>query len=275
MFDSVSKFQIEQYPEDFATWLIGRPITFTTLKPSELSIEPIRADSMILLNSSDMILHVEFQTQPDPKIGFRTADYRLRGYRKFPGKDMRQIIIYLRPTTSTEVYKTTFQAGKLHHEFEVIRIWEVPAAELLKAPGLWPYAVLSDTQQPEVILSEVVSRIEALPRSEQSNLLAVTSVMAGLTLDKEVIQRLIRSDVMQESVIYQDILAEGLATGRAQGVAQGMVATMSRQLSRKLGVLPIDLQTQISALGIDRLEALSDALFDLNSLDELTTWLTQ
>ena len=64
MFDSVSKFQIEQYPLDFANWLLGEPVALTRLAQTELSIEPIRADSIILLQSSAVVLHCEFQTDP-------------------------------------------------------------------------------------------------------------------------------------------------------------------------------------------------------------------
>jgi predicted transposase/invertase (TIGR01784 family) len=133
MFDSVSKFQIEQYPADFATWLLGEPIALTKLEPTELSIEPIRADSIILLQSPNLILHCEFQTDPDLKIPFRMTDYRLRAYRKLPDKRMIQVVIYLRQTDSPLVYQTAFQAGRLHHEFDVVRIWEVPASELLRS----------------------------------------------------------------------------------------------------------------------------------------------
>lgn len=37
----------------------------TELKPSELSLEPIRADAMILPQSDASILHIEFQTLPE------------------------------------------------------------------------------------------------------------------------------------------------------------------------------------------------------------------
>ncbi|PLS67906.1 MAG: hypothetical protein CV045_10900, partial [Cyanobacteria bacterium M5B4] len=62
MYDSVTKFLIETYSADYASWLLGRPITMTKLKPSELSLEPIRADSIIFLESEDIILHIESQT---------------------------------------------------------------------------------------------------------------------------------------------------------------------------------------------------------------------
>ena len=96
MYDSICKFIAAQFPEDMARWLLGKPIPLTELKPSELSLEPIRADSLIFLQSEDLILHIEFQTQPDKAIPFRMLDYRVRGYRLYPEKEMIQVVIYLR-----------------------------------------------------------------------------------------------------------------------------------------------------------------------------------
>ena len=74
MYDNTCKFLAETFPTDFATWLLGKPIPLTQLKPSELSLEPIRADSVIFLQSSAIILHIEFQTEPVEEIPFRMAD---------------------------------------------------------------------------------------------------------------------------------------------------------------------------------------------------------
>ena len=43
----------------------------TELQPSELSLDPIRADALILLESDESILHIEFQTLPKNTIPFR------------------------------------------------------------------------------------------------------------------------------------------------------------------------------------------------------------
>ncbi|MRV00303.1 Rpn family recombination-promoting nuclease/putative transposase, partial [Staphylococcus aureus] len=93
MFDNVCKFLAENFSTDFATWLLGEPISLTELSPSELSLEPIRADALILLESAEVVLHLEFQTQPDANIPFRMIDDRLRVYRRFPQKQMRQVVI--------------------------------------------------------------------------------------------------------------------------------------------------------------------------------------
>jgi predicted transposase/invertase (TIGR01784 family) len=133
---TLSKFLAENYSQDFASWLIGRPITLTELEPTELSIEPIRADTVILLESDDLILHCEFQTDPDPLMPLRMADYAIRIFRRFPNKRLIQVVIYLRKTRSPAVYKTTFSGNNLVHQFQVIRIWEQPTEAFLERPGL-------------------------------------------------------------------------------------------------------------------------------------------
>jgi predicted transposase/invertase (TIGR01784 family) len=94
MFDPVCKFLVESFPTDFATWLLGEPIPLIELSPTELLLEPIRADALILLQSDEIVLHLEFQTRPKSDIPFRMIDYRLRVHRRFPDKQMRQIVIY-------------------------------------------------------------------------------------------------------------------------------------------------------------------------------------
>ena len=84
MIDNICKFLAESFSKDFASWILGEAITLTKIEPSELSVEPIRADSVIFLESAELILHIEFQTDPNKNIPFRMTDYRLRQYRKFP-----------------------------------------------------------------------------------------------------------------------------------------------------------------------------------------------
>ena len=143
MFDNVSKFLAENFSEDYATWLLGRPVTLTKLSPTELSLEPIRADSLILEQSEDLVLHLEFQTEPDEKMGFRMLDYRVRVYRRFPLKTMHQVVIYLKPTKSNLVYQDSFQVGATIHRYRVIRLWEESPELFLKIPGLLPLASIN------------------------------------------------------------------------------------------------------------------------------------
>ena len=222
MIDNICKYLAESFSRDFASWILGEPITLSKIEPSELSVEPIRADSVTFLESAEIILHIEFQTDPNKNIPFRMADYRLRFYRKFPDKQVYQVVIYLTPSQSPLVHETTFNIGKLNHEFNVIRLWEQPTEIFQQYQGLLPFAALSQTNNPEETLRQVAKQIEQITDKQvQSNVAASTAIISGIALNQEIIQRLLRSDIMKESVIYQEILREGKAEGIAEGEAKG------------------------------------------------------
>ncbi len=282
MIDNISKFLIEQYSNDFAAWLLGESISLTTINPTELNVEPIRADSVMLLQSSTVILHTEFQTVSDETMPFRMADYYLRLKRKFPAQTIQQVVIYLKRTNSNLVRQERYATPVMNHQFRVIRLWEEPVEVFLSTPGLLPYAVLSQAADKQSVLTQVVRELEQIanPR-EQSNLVAATSILAGLELEEQIIRQLMRNPVMRESTMYQSILREGRAEGLEQGLEQGLIqgrtvgekALILKLLTRKLGSLSIDVTARVSALNLEQLETLGEALLDFTSIADLESWL--
>jgi predicted transposase/invertase (TIGR01784 family) len=227
-----------------------------------------------------LILHVEFQTRPDREMGFRMLDYRVRAHRKFPEKQMRQVVIYLTPTTSDLVTLTTFELESTRHEFEVVRLWEQPSSIFLESVGLYPFASLAQTDQPELVLREVAARIENIPeRKLQADISAMSYILAGLVLDRDRVGRIIRRDIMRESVTYQEILAEGEVKGKTQGLAEGRIGEarglVIRQLTRKLGNVSSKLLAKIEDLSLERVESLGEDLLDFTSITNLEQWLIQ
>lgn len=99
-----------------------------------------------------------------------------------------------------------------------------PAEALLTAPGLLPLACLGRTDDRTATLRQVAEQIEDMgDRRTQGNLSASTAILAGLILEKDLIRRILRREIMQESVIYL------------------------RLLSHQLGRLPEDLMSQVNA----------------------------
>jgi predicted transposase/invertase (TIGR01784 family) len=258
MYDNTCRFLAEHFSADFATWLLGKSIVLTEIEPSELSLDPIRADALILLQSEDAILHLEFQTTPKKNVPFRMLDYRTRGYRRYPGKPMKQVVIYLKPTTSDLVYKTDFTLENTRHEFEVVRIWEQPASVFLQHPGLLPFATLGDTPDPEATLRQVAIAVDQITDpTTQSNISAASAILAGLKCEDDIIYQILRRDIMQESSVYRSIFAEGETSGESktqrsiarnflqdglsiEAVARGTGLSVEevRQLQQELNVVP-------------------------------------
>ncbi|MEN9261868.1 MAG: DUF4351 domain-containing protein, partial [Thermostichus sp. HHBFW_bins_43] len=68
-------------------------------------------------------------------------------------------------------------------------------------------------------------------------------------------------------------IQEGIQQGLTQGIQQGEAELTLRQLRQKVGSLPVELETQIRSLPVDRLEELGLALLEFQSLADLTSWL--
>jgi predicted transposase/invertase (TIGR01784 family) len=280
MFDPTCKFLAESFPADFATWLLGEPISLTTLSPTELLLEPIRADSLILLGSDRVILHIEFQTEPDPTMPFRMADYRIRLLRRFPGREIRQIVIYLNPTGSELVYQTVYESPGIRAEFEVIRLWEQPTELFLESTGLLPLAVLTKTPDKAQTLRQVAAKVDAIPEKRvQSNVAASAGILAGLLLERDFINQVLRRDIMQQSVIYQEwkeeFLKEGRQEGEQTGILKGEQALILRQLTRRIGDVAPEMRSQVQALSLTQLESLGEALLDFAEAGDLERWLRE
>lgn len=262
MYDNICKFLAESFPTDFASWILGKPITFTKLEPSELSNEPIRADSVLFLESAEIILHLEFQTQGDPKMPLRMINYCLRLHDKFPKRQIHQVVIYLKRTKSSLVYETEFNLPNTKHKFNVIRLWEEPTEIFREYLGLLPFATLSNTSNPEETLRQVAAQIEKISdQNLQSCIAASTYITTGLVLNKEIINRLLRSEMMKESVTYQAILEEGEAKGEARGKAEGEARGKAEervQIARNMvrSGIEISLIAQITGLKIEEIEFL-------------------
>jgi predicted transposase/invertase (TIGR01784 family) len=261
MFDNTCKFLAETFPTDFASWLLGKPIALTKLEPSELSVEPIRADSVIFLESSEIVLHIEFQTEPNKNMPFRMADYKLRLYRKFPERQIYQVVIYLNRTDSPLVFETEFKHGELTHKYNVIRIWQQAPEILQQYQGLLPFAALAQTNNPEEVLRDVAKQIDDIKdKSLKSNLTTAAYIFSGLVLDKEIIQRLLRSEIMKESVTYQDILLQGEVRGEAKGEARGRDKERTQiALNMLHSGISIDLIAQFTGLSLEQIQSLEKA----------------
>ncbi len=238
---------------------------------TELNLEPIRADSVTFLKNANQILHIEFQTQPKstPPLDFRMLNYYIR-LKQIYWCDIEQVIIFLQPSNSEMVFKTEYVDTNTRHRYRVIRLWEQDAAPLLNNPALLPLAALAKSNSPESLLQQVANAVDMIEESEaQKNISACTQILAGLRFDRNLINQLFREEIMQESVIYQDIILIGEQIGKKQEALQ---YTM-RLLNRRISNLNSEIQQRVNALSTTQLEDLGEALLDFSNQNDLTTWL--
>ncbi|MDZ7965036.1 MAG: DUF4351 domain-containing protein [Nostoc sp. DedSLP03] len=270
-YDNTCKYLAEKYPGDFARWLLASDTSDIQVLKTELNLEPIRADSVTFLQIANQILHLEFQTTPKSKtpLDFRMLDYYTRLKREY-WCDIEQVLIFLQPTSSEIVFNTQYVDKKTRHEYRVIRLWEEDPTPLLANPALLPLATLARTDSPADLLTQVATAVDMIEETdERQNISACVQVLTGLRFDKSLITQLFREEIMQESVIYQDILQKGEERGKKQEALQ----LIMRLLTRRVSAIEPEIEQQIRTLSITQLEDLAEALLDFSSYSDLVNYL--
>ncbi|XZN89092.1 MAG: Rpn family recombination-promoting nuclease/putative transposase [Microcoleus sp.] len=281
-YDNTCKYLAEKFPAAFVRWLlpIDEPTSVQVLK-TELIQEPIRADSLVFLQTDRQILHLEFETRPysEPTIAFRMLDYYVRLKRQY-SCSINQVVIFLQQTASEQVFVSEYTDTNTRHGYRVIRLWEQDPALLLSVPGLLPLATLSQTNSPRNLLEQIATQIATIEEpNQQADLLACTQVLAGLRFEKDLIRQLFRKETMRGSVIYQEIREDGLLEGRQLGLLEGRkdeaLSFLTRQLTRRIGSIASETREQIQTLSVEELEDLGEALLDFSEASDLTNWLSE
>jgi predicted transposase/invertase (TIGR01784 family) len=276
-YDNVCKLLAEKYPFDFAKWLLPQaPKTIKVLK-TELSIEPIRADFVTFLQTENRILHIEFQTNPQskPPIPFRELDYSVRLIRTYQ-VPVTQVVIFLQETNDPIVFTEEYVNETTRHRYRVIRMWEEDSALFLDNLALLPLAPLTQTNSPQGLLSQIANSVAKIAdRETKQDIAAYTEILAGLRFEKDFIRQLLSEDIMQESVIYQDILQKGERIGEQRGELKGELKFCLFLLNQRFGEIDSLIVEKVKGLPVEQLENLGAALFNISEVADLVTWLNQ
>jgi predicted transposase YdaD len=270
-FDNVCKTLAEKYPADFVRWLIADESNNVKVLKTELSLEPIRADSVIFIQTANLILHIEFQTltQSNPGIPFRMLDYSVRLKRQYKCPVV-QVVIFLQETDNEIAFTEEYVDDTTRHRYRAVRMWEQDSSLFLSNSALLPLAPLCRTDCPQDLLSQVAAVVAKISdRETRQNTAAYTEILAGLRFEKDLIRQLLNEDIMQESVIYQDILQKG----QEQGKQQEAFSLCISLLSERFGEIDEFIYQKVQALKIEQLEALCRALLRMSGIDDLVVWL--
>jgi predicted transposase YdaD len=273
-YDNVCKYLAEEYPSDFAAWLLSTESPKVRVLNAELSLEPIQADYVTFLQTREQILHLEFQTSTpsNPPMPFRMLDYSVRLKRLYRQQDIEQVVVFLKETTNPIAFTQKYRDRTTVHRYRVIRMWEEETEPFLNNPALLPLAPLTRSDSPPNLLARVASRVATIEDvNQQRNLAGCTEILAGLRFEKELIRQLFREEIMRESVIYQDIIQRG----EQRGEQREALSLAFRLLNRKLGGIDESFGERVRSLSTEQLEALAEALLDFSTTENLANWLQE
>lgn len=248
--------------------------------PRELHAGKQIADQMYLVTTASgvRIIHIEAQTRWDKEMPERVLDYELIGWISYDRRYAIESFVLLLTDDRLPAdapTSLTIEAGSLRvtSTFRLVKIWEVPAAEMLalERNQLLPFVPLMQGGTND--LTESVERASQIadPR-ERDTLLLNLLVLGGLRYNAETMIEVLRRKVMygipieqlRESSGYQylfnDALGVGLEKGREEGREQAITALFQRLAAKRFP--KIDLGEALAK--VEDIDALEQLCLDLD-----------
>lgn len=295
-FDATLKRLIDDYAPDWAAWLarwFGLPAGPLVPVDSDLSTVQPAADKVFRLPGDAGLLHLEVQASWDGELPNRMLLYNALLFHR-EAVPVRSVAILLRRDANATAVdgrvSRRWPDGQEYHWFryEVIRLWDLPAADLLAGGiGTAPLGLLTDDAEdrlPELV-NQLAERVEQeVPTdAERGQVLFATYLLLGMRYDKHWLDTVFQGvQKMRESSTYQGVLAEGLEKGRAEGLTEGRTegelfgeikalrSTLQMTLQFRFGTVPPALHDRITACtDADRLRTAQAQAFTVAQPDDI------
>jgi predicted transposase YdaD len=249
-------------PADFVSWFDGPTTQAVTVLNVDLSTVTTAADVVFGIGDPMAeILHLDAQAGPSATKHLDVLAYNVLLHRQYH-VPVHSCVLLLReqaehPNMTGRVqYAARPQRGKMDFGFEVIRLWEIPAEQLLRSSlATAPLAVLGKLPEKlglkdglAAVVRQLAERLEHEATGDQADRLLVAAyVLTGLRLKSpDEVRQLFQgaSIAMRESVTFQAILEEGEQTGRIKELHR-MILRLGR---RRFGEADEATRQQIEAM---------------------------
>src|SRR6266566_1685304 len=225
-YDDAMKKLVGGNPQDLVSWVIPGA-QFGKQLPFELSVENIYADGLLqaTLDGKEFLAHIEFQSSYDGRIGERLLEYNVLASRQYHYLPVYSCVIYLK--NHNNVPDSPF-TKRLPNGEEIVRFYyrsielgKLAARELLQTDlvGLLPLLPLTQDGARREVVEEMITGLVSAEKTE--------SLWIGYALASKVMQDDLKwlkrrfamlEDILRDTPVYQEVLAEGMEKGLEQGL---------------------------------------------------------
>jgi len=218
--------------------------------PQDRELPSIRRESDYLVrvknNSSvcddaEFIVHMEFQSSIDVNMPARMLSYFTRIFERYK-LPVHSVVIYLNPDNAKNNIPDTFVHsinGKenLTFKYEILKLWEIDQNKIIdnNLYGLFPILPLAkyrtaDEKENLAKCFDLVQKADIENDTLKADIYVCTGLLAGLRYPKELIDSLMKVEILEESVIYKDILNKGIEKGMEKGMEKGIEKGMEKSI---------------------------------------------
>lgn len=275
--------KVTDYIDSQSIILLDKEI-FTDVTEGERYESDLIAQVKFRGKRSYFLIHVEAQASSTKDFERRMFVYFARLHEKF-ALPVYPIVLFSYDTPLKEAksrYEVVFPDLKvLEFNYQVVQLNRLNWRDFLN--------------QPNPIASALMAKMKIAPQERPKVKAQCLRLLTTLKLDPARMQLIsgfvdtyLKLNPSEEIQFEQEIstftqpeqesVMQITTSWMEKGIEQGLLREKEliiRLLKRKLGEISSELETQIKALDIDRVEALGEALLDFDTVEDLTDWLSQ
>ena len=106
----------------------------------------------------------------------------------------------------------------------------------------------------------------------------VLEQMASNPRERELYELRRKAILDRNSALYEakmEGIAEGKEEGIAEGKAEGQASILLRLLKKKFGYLPVEMENRVMSMPTEKLQELAEAIFDLETIDDVNSFISK
>ena len=278
--DLSSKQTINIYGQAWAEWVLQQEqIEVEAELSGEFQFIARVTDSLLQVNSQAgrFLALTELQFRYDEEMPDRMTAYAALARRKYKQEVYVTVVYFMPPPKNksiVETYHREFMGQQAHQDFQVIKLWELEAEQVLAFdnPALLPFVPLMQGGDTESIVRKCAERIRQEP--EAMELEAILAVFAGYVLEVEIIKQILRWEmqVVQESPIIQELQQEWIEKGREEGRKEGerkaTLEALHQALAIRFDVVLGEFDERFEQLDSKSLKQLNEVALTVQTLAE-------
>ncbi|MBM3755545.1 MAG: hypothetical protein FJW38_16355 [Acidobacteria bacterium] len=229
----------------------------------ELNVETLRADNLYRCRrrGEEFIVHLEVVSFYKPAVLEKQFDYVQAIVAKYKLPCRSHLVLLTSKGVPDHLPRKIYRKRGDYEaslRLRVTRLWTMPAGPILRwnQPKLLPLIPLTDATDEQ--LGTAVSRLRSTANKELS---AQLFLLGGLRYGsrraflERIKDLMTTTEILQDSVTYQEIVAEAKREGKLEGKLEGLQDLMSQMLTLRFGPLPQWATTRIQSadhLAFDR-----------------------
>lgn len=229
-YDDAMKKLVDKCPQDFLWWFF-RNAQFVKQLPYELNVENVYADGLLeaIINGRRVLVHIEFQSYNDLRIGERLLEYNVLASRQYDYVRVYSWVIYLKDCGNVPQSPYTREWSEdeetIRFNYGSIELHKLTSAEL-RQKGLVGLLALLPLTKDGARHEVIEDMIDGLVAAEQTESLWIGYALAAKVMrhDLSWLRRrfAVFSDFLRDSPVYQEVLEEGVEKGLEKGLEQGL-----------------------------------------------------